>query len=108
MLPRHINERGKAMSGAGKLLLEPFQVPDFFADNIDNISVINGVFRCTLYCWQTIPPETEPVRVAVAHVIMPVGSVPEAAAKALKAVTVAAITTPSDVFCTVERPALLS
>jgi hypothetical protein len=70
----------------GKLLFEPFQVPDSFGDDFGNISVINGVARWTVYCWQSIPNEPNPVMVGVNHMIMPAHKAKEAIAKLLQAI----------------------
>lgn len=89
-------------------LFELFATQEIFADNIENISIVNGVFRCTLFSLQIIPPARDPVKVAVVRVAMPVSSAGEAARKALAALTVKAITGPQDVFAEAKRPELVS
>jgi len=89
-------------------LIEPFAVSEFFADGIDSISVVNGVFRCIFWSWQTVPPNNVPTKVAVQRFMMPVSSVPTAAAIALQALALASVTQPSNVFCEAERPTLAS
>ena len=95
------------MSDDGELY-EPFATQEFFADNIDHISIVNGVFRCILYSLQVIPPSQVPVKVAVARIAMPVSSAGDAARRALTALTVKAITSPQDVFAEAKRPELVS
>ena len=67
---------------------------EIFADGIDNIAVVNGVFHCVLYALQPAPVSRELVKVAVARVAMPISQVPIAAGKAVRAVAGEAITSP--------------
>lgn len=55
-------------------LYEPFAVGEIFADDVNDVTVINGVMRATLYSIRAIPPSREKVKVAVGHLIMPVRS----------------------------------
>ena len=97
-------------SGGAKLLLEPFQVPDVYADDTAEVYVVNNNVRWTLYRWQTIPPETEPVKVAVAHVIMPLATISGALGEILRIANEALVKGDgmSVLTDTVARPSLLS
>lgn len=59
---------------------------EVFFDGIDDIRIVGGVFRCTLYSLQVIAPSLEPVKVAVLRIAIPSASVPDAASKAMFAV----------------------
>lgn len=89
-------------------IIEPFGVPEIFGDDIDNISIVNGVFRCCIYSLQIIPPSNEPVKVVAMRIAMPVPGAASAARKALAILTVKAIISPQDVFADAERPGLVS
>lgn len=73
--------------GMGSAAIEPFAIPEIYADGQTDIAVINGTFRCVLYTMQLIPGTNEHIKVAVMRVIMPAAAIPGAAAEALRAVT---------------------
>lgn len=52
-------------------------------EDIRDLSVHNGIFRCTLYAFRVVPPNTEPQWVPVLPLAMPVSAVGPVAGKAL-------------------------
>lgn len=77
-------------------VLEPYAVQEVFADNLDNLRVINGVLHGTFYSLQEIDGVLS--KVAVIRMAMPVSSVPDACAKAVKAVATAVVGQPMELF----------
>ena len=67
---------------------------EIFADGIDNIAVVNGVFHCVLYALQPAPVSRELVKIAVGRLAMPIAQVPVAAGKAVTAVAAEALVSP--------------
>lgn len=56
-------------------------------DDIRDLSIHNGIFRCTLYAFRVTTAGREPVWVPVLPVAIPVSAVVPAAAKAIEMVT---------------------
>ena len=63
-------------------------LPEVFFDDIDNLSLISGVFRCTLYALRRLPGLSEPVMVPVLNVALPAVSVMPVAGKAVDLVAI--------------------
>lgn len=79
------------MAGSELQVLEPAIAPEVYFDEITDIQVSNGVFRCTLVSNQMIYPMKESVQVAVMRAVIPACSVPAAARAALAAVSGAVV-----------------
>lgn len=68
-------------------IFDTSSLPEILFEEIRDLSVHNGIFRCTLYAFRMIAPFEEPVAVPVMNVAMPVDAVPPCAFKALDKVT---------------------
>lgn len=82
------------MSEEDGAIIEVCAMQEIFADGIDNIVVVNGVFHCVLYALQPAPISHELIKVAVGRIAMPMTQVPVAAGKAITAVAVEAVASP--------------
>jgi len=89
------------MSDEDGAVIEVCAMQEIFADGIDNIAVVNGVFHCVLYALQPAPISRELVKVAVGRVAMPMSQVPVAAGKAVTAVAAEALASPRSFVRTV-------
>lgn len=78
------------MGSAGELF-DTTGLPEVFFDDIQDLSLHAGVFRCTLYALRKLPGGSEPVMVPVLNLAMPAGSVAPVAGKALDIVGTEAI-----------------
>lgn len=61
-------------------LIEPIGVAEFFVDGFDNYEVKSGILSCSGYRIQHGTKE----RIAIVHIVMPVGSLRDAIVRATK------------------------
>lgn len=67
-------------------ILEPFAVPEVYADGVGALLVVGGMFKATFYSLQQVADGRPPARIAVMKLAMPASEVPDAACAAFQSV----------------------
>jgi hypothetical protein len=78
------------------LVYDTSNLQEVLFDDIRDLSIHNGIFRCTLYAFRVVPPCPKPVWVPVLPLAMPVAAVVPVARKALEMVASDAVTATKD------------
>lgn len=80
----------------GNAIFDTSGMQELFFEDIRDLSIHNGVFRCTLYSFRIIPGFAGPVWVPILPLAMPVPCVAPVAGKALEMVGSEAIRAAKD------------